>query len=131
MDATYLTAVHYKGAELGCTTWGSCNAVTTSKYAVIFGIPMALLGAFYYLGILILALIHIDTRRILPLKLISLGTAFGFIFSIFLVYLQLFVIHEICIYCMFSAGTSTILFILGILIILSLRKEKHKIANSN
>jgi len=123
LDATYLTAVHYRGADLGCTDWGSCNEVTTSKYSEIFGIPLALLGALYYLGVFILSLIHFDTKKLLPLKLIPFATAFGFLFSLGLVYLQLFVIHAICLYCMFSALTSTTLFILSLFILKYFKKR--------
>ncbi|MFH1534253.1 MAG: vitamin K epoxide reductase family protein [Nitrospirota bacterium] len=115
IDASYLTLVHYKGAELGCDAWGSCNVVTTSEYSVIFGIPMALMGALYYLSVLILALVYVDTKWKLPLKLIPIATSFGFLFSLWLIYLQLFIIHAICLYCMFSAGTSTTLFILSLI----------------
>ncbi len=127
VDASYLTAIHYKGAELGCNEWGSCNEVTTSKYSVIFGIPMALMGVLYYLAILIGALVYIDTKWKLPLILIPIATTFGFLFSIGLVYLQLFVIHAICIYCMFSAGTSTTLFILSLIYLFTRPSEQADI----
>lgn len=117
IDATYLTVIHYKGAELNCTAWGSCNEVTTSEYSVIFGIPMALFGALYYLTVLVLSLLYIDIKKQIILKLIPILTTFGFLFSLWLVYLQLFVLYSICIYCMFSAGTSTILFILSIILL--------------
>ncbi|NIA02246.1 MAG: hypothetical protein GWP15_02585 [Nitrospirae bacterium] len=124
IDASYLTLVHYMGAELGCTEWGSCNEVTTSEYSVIFGIPMALMGALYYLAVLILALVYIDTKWKFPLKLIPIATTFGFLFSLGLIYLQLFVIHAICLYCMFSAGTSTILFILSMIYLFTRPSEQ-------
>lgn len=122
LDATYLTVVHYMGSELNCTNWGSCNEVTTSEYSVIFGIPMALMGAGYYLTILLLSLVYVDTKKEIILKPLLPLTAFGFLFSLLLIYLQLFVIYAICIYCMFSAGTSTTLFILSIL----LQKKRSK-----
>jgi uncharacterized membrane protein len=117
LDATYLTVVHYIGEGLNCSDWGSCNEVTTSKYSVILGIPTALLGSLYYLTVLLLALIHFDTKKSLPLKLIPPLTVVGFLFSLWFVYIQLFVLHAICMYCMFSAGTSTALFILGMLVL--------------
>lgn len=131
LDSVYLTAVHYAGSELNCGYFGSCNEVTTSEYSIIFGIPTALLGALYYLTVLILGLIHVDTKKLLPLKLITPIVTFGFLFSFWLVYLQIVIIEQICLYCMASAGTTTILFALGLYMFLKLRKEKREINNSD
>jgi uncharacterized membrane protein len=60
-------------------------------------------------------------------------TVFGFIASLWFLYVQLFIIHSLCFYCLFSALDSIILFILGLTFSLrfnpgsssqSLRKDK-------
>ena len=113
IDATYLTIKHFLGTPIPCSILQGCEQVTNSPYSLIFGIPVALFGALYYLAILLLAVIYIDSRKPSVLKLLACLTPFGFLASLWFVYLQIFVIKAICLYCMVSATTSTILFILG------------------
>ncbi|MBL4694621.1 vitamin K epoxide reductase family protein [Candidatus Gracilibacteria bacterium] len=112
LDATYLTILHYTGADALCAI-GGCNEVLTSEYSIIFGIPMALLGAIYYLSVFLLSVFYYESRNAKVLKILSLYTIAGLLASAYFVYLQLFVIGKICQYCMLSATTSTILFIFG------------------
>ncbi len=121
-DATWLTAKHFLGGPLPCLT-GGCELVTTSAYSNILGIPVALLGAGYYLTQLILAIAYFESKSLTPLRLASYLATAGLLASIYFVSLQLFVLHAICIYCMVSAGTSTTLFILGLLLLRHLRKQ--------
>lgn len=114
-DATYLAAKHFLGTPVACSLLEGCEQVTSSPYAVIFGVPVALLGAFYYLAILILTVAYLDSRKLRLLKLASYLTWFGFSASLYFVYLQIFVIKAICLYCVVSAFTSTLLFIFGII----------------
>lgn len=116
LDASYLTVAHYGGIDLTCTILKGCEEVTTSEYSVIFGVPLALLGVFYYLTVLLLSLIYFDTKNRFILKIIPPLTVAGLFASAWFVYLQLFVIKAICEYCMISAATSTTLFIFGIFI---------------
>ncbi len=128
LDATYLTASHYLDAPLPCSILEGCEQVTNSEYAVVFGIPVALGGVFYYLSIFILSVAYLDIRNNKILYIIPPLTAIGFLASVWFVYLQLFIIKAICPYCMLSAATSTILFILGIFI---LKYTGKKIININ
>lgn len=118
-DATYLTAKHYLGSPVTCILFEGCEKVTTSPYSVVYGVPVALLGALYYATVLILAVAYFDSRRISILKLMAAITPAGFLASLWFVYLQLFVINAICFYCMVSAATSTALFGLGMYILLA------------
>jgi uncharacterized membrane protein len=112
LDATYLTAQHYLGAIPPCVITTGCETVLTSEHSVIFGIPTALWGAMYYLLLFILAVLALDLKPEI-IRFVAYLTPIGFFASLYFVYLQLFVIKEICSYCMISAATSTILFILG------------------
>jgi uncharacterized membrane protein len=49
--AGYLTYVHYAGVSITCST-GGCETVQHSRYAEIFGVPVALLGLLAFVGIL-------------------------------------------------------------------------------
>ena len=115
LDATYLTIQHYRGAGLECGPLRECDAVTTSQYAVIGGIPLALLGALYYLAILLLTVAYYDTKHLRIPAIIARLTILGFLASLILVYLQTFVIHAFCFYCLLSAVTSTSLFVLAVI----------------
>lgn len=105
IDATYLTIVHYKNVIPPCTI-GSCETVLTSKYAEIFGVPTALLGSLFYIFIIVLCVLILTSYRNLFLKLFYILAAWGFIFSMYLLALQAFVLHSFCQYCLLSVATS-------------------------
>lgn len=89
-------------------------AVTTSTYATIFGVPVALLGALYYGMLLLLLMAYRETSRRVFLVLCMGATSVGLGMTLWFVYLQLFVLRALCQWCMVSALTTTLLFILMI-----------------
>ncbi|MEX1061832.1 MAG: vitamin K epoxide reductase family protein [Patescibacteria group bacterium] len=119
LDAVYLTAQHYLGFTLTCPITG-CSAVLKSSYAAFLGFPISLYGAFYYLAILVSAVAYLDTRKEVFLLGAALITIPGFLITLYLIYLQLFVINSICLYCLISATTTTALF--GLFLPLLLRR---------
>ncbi|MEK7494135.1 MAG: vitamin K epoxide reductase family protein [Patescibacteria group bacterium] len=121
LDASYLTYKHYLGGVPPCTLHG-CEVVLTSAQSEFMGIPIALFGALYYATILLLSLAYIISKKEMVLRHTAYLTPAGFLASAYFVYLQLFVINAICLYCMASATTSTILFILGIYVIIKMRR---------
>src|SRR3989344_9271480 len=123
IDAAYLTFEHFLGRVPPCSIISGCEKVTTSPYAEVFGIPLALFGAVYYFALLVLIIAHFDLKNAIILKIAALITPIGFLASLYFVYLQVFIIKAICLYCMISAATSTILFILGMFY---LKKNKTK-----
>ena len=94
--AAYLTYVHYEPRALVCTIGGGCETVQDSKYAVIAGIPVAVLGLAYWIAALVLVIWNSELARALTAALALAGLAF----AAYLVILQLFVIDAICIWCM-------------------------------
>ncbi len=125
LDAVFLTAKHYSGQEVSCSLTGGCNDVLTSQYATMLGFPTSLWGAGYYLVILAAALLYLKQQNWLSEKILSYFTFGGFLFSLYLVYLQLFVIQSICPYCLLSALTSTILFVLSLTCLLTKKTYEH------
>ena len=113
LDATYLTIEHHKGRVPPCAIQG-CEIVLTSGQSKIIGVPVALLGSLYYLAVLIMSIIYLESGKVSVLRFASFFTIIGIIVSAYFVYLQLFVIHQICQYCLISAGTSTALFGFGV-----------------
>ncbi len=102
----YLTWVHYSGKAALCTGAGGCEQVLTSRFAVVAGIPVALLGLGLYLTLLGLSLWRALARAgappLVPLALFGLALA-GALYSGYLTYLELFVIRAICPWCVSSA----------------------------
>lgn len=93
---------------------GSCEVVQTSKWATLLGAPVAGWGVFYYVATLVVALAGLssalaDSRR-LSLAMVAV-TGVGVLFSVWLTYLELFVIHAICQWCVVSALLATALFV--------------------
>jgi len=115
LDASYLALKHFQGIAPNCSVLEGCAQVTLSKFAVVAGVPIALMGALYYLAIFLLMIAYTETKNSTILKFVRYFTILGFLASGYFVYLQLFVIKYICIYCMGSATTSTLLFVTALL----------------
>lgn len=124
-DAGYLTWKHYANTAVPCFITTGCDTVTTSSYAVVAGIPVALGGAFYYLVMVIGAMLAIETGRTVWLKRMTIFSLCGLAASIYLVSVMAFVLHAYCIYCFGSAATSTLLFILSAFLWPKLRRGNN------
>ncbi len=113
----YLTWVYTTDQVAVCLGSGGCETVQHSPYAWIMGIPIPTLGAGAYL--LVLALAALGLRGLQPAEwtvLALFGTALvGLLFSAYLTYLELFVIHAICLWCAVSAVIQVFLFILAVM----------------
>ena len=109
--AGYLTYVHYAGLHVLCAASGGCETVQTSSYAKLAGVPVPLLGLIGYLGILASLFFRGETGR-----LVTAGLALvGFGFSLYLTYLELFVIKAICQWCVGSAVLLTAIAVLAVI----------------
>jgi len=106
----YLTYTHFFGLAPVCLASGQCEIVQSSKYAVMFGIPVPLIGLVGYALMLASLQIKNELGRLLGVLL----TVGGFAFSCYLTYLELFVIHAICQWCVSSAITVTVMAVLMI-----------------
>lgn len=113
VDASYLTASHYFHVALPCTVTRGCEIVTTSSYAEVVGVPVALLGAAFYLAVFFGIVTYRETKNPALLRGVSMFTVFGLVASGWFLYVQAFVLHAFCQYCLLSAVTSTTLFALG------------------
>jgi uncharacterized membrane protein len=92
---------HYAGVAPVCVGGsGGCQSVQASSYATIFGVPVAALGLVSYSGLLLAALLRGEAGVYLGLLVALVGT----LFSAYLTYLEVFVIHAICEWCVASAA---------------------------
>lgn len=112
-DASYLTYEHYAKVIPPCSisAFADCGKVLQSEYAVIFGIPLALLGLIHYIVEFLVIVYAVFSRKKIWRRFAFFFTAIGLIVSIGLVYLQIGIIGAICQYCMISALTSILLYI--------------------
>jgi uncharacterized membrane protein len=112
IDSVYLTWVKFTGSYVTCGPIGNCEAVNTSRYAEVAGIPIALIGLLGYL--LIIAVIALE--KWLPAQKEVLRLAFfgftltGTIYSIYLTYVEIAILEAICPYCVISAVLMVVLF---------------------
>jgi uncharacterized membrane protein len=115
--ALYLTL--YKVGVIGilsCSV-GSCETVNTSRWSLLFGIPIAAWGLAAYAALLVLALVGGTERNegSVPIaRLIVALAGWSVLFSAWLTYLELFVIHAICIWCVTSALLWVVIFAVSV-----------------
>jgi uncharacterized membrane protein len=114
-DAWYLTVEHLTGESVQCTVIHGCSEVLSSRYATIAGYPLAGLGALAYFTVFSLTILalfgyHIAGKLLLPLVLVMC------LVSLWLIYLQAFVIHAFCQFCLLSAATTFVLTVLMIML---------------
>jgi uncharacterized membrane protein len=106
----YLLSVHWGWGQIACFDIGDCEVVNTSRYAELLGIPVALLGAATYLALLVSGVLiwrHISEE---PASLVQfLLAAIGVVFSIYLTYVEIFVLRAICPWCVLSAILITLI----------------------
>ena len=103
--------------QLSCSV-GSCETVNTSEWSTLLGQPVALWGLGFYVATFMTAVAGLGQRladsRPLSLLLASMSGV-GVLFSGWLTYLELFVIHAICMWCVISAIIVTIIFAVSLL----------------
>ncbi|MDP2684540.1 MAG: vitamin K epoxide reductase family protein [bacterium] len=113
IDTAYLSTKQLAGSSIVCSIYevNSCENVLTSEYSRLLGLPLSVWGFGYYMTIFVLALIYSASADRKFFKILFGLSIFGFLFSLRLVYLQFFVIENLCFYCMLSALFSTLIFI--------------------
>lgn len=123
-DAGYITYEEIQGVVPPCGPGFDCGAVLNSPYAHIGPVPLSALGLLYYTTILVLGFLHVSEVQIGKIfgkntlfsqlttldELVLLSTA-GLLFSGYLVFLMAVIIGAWCKFCLISAGTSTLLFV--------------------
>ncbi len=117
IDSVYLAYVKFSHTPIYCTPGlGDCAVVQTSQWSEIWGIPIAVLGAIAYL--ILISIFLFENRIGLLTKysdyLLFGISLFGFLYSLFLTWLEIFVIHALCQWCILSALCMTIIFIVTI-----------------
>lgn len=101
--SVYLTATHYDDdVALVCSATGSvdCHAVTTSEYSELAGVPLPLLGLLFFVGFAVLITPWALRSELPALRWARLAsTVVGVLFVVYLVTVELAVLHKICLWC--------------------------------
>jgi uncharacterized membrane protein len=104
-DATYLTVSHLAGDDSVCGASHGCSTVLSSKYAVIAGIPTAGFGVLAYFSVFSAATLgafgYVSARKFLTWIVVAMFAA-----TLWFLYLQAFVLHAFCPFCLFSAAVT-------------------------
>lgn len=98
----YLIRNRAKKQHTVCPIGGHCDEVLESKWSHVFGIKNDILGIVYYLFIVALAIYVYAFQQPYPF-FATILTVLAFVFSVFLVYIQAYVIRQYCFYCLISA----------------------------
>ena len=110
--ALYIAVVESGGGAPQCLAGGhGCETVANSHYSHIAGINVAVFGIVGYVLLLGASVLAGDVARIGGLAVALVG----FAFSVYLTYLELFVIDAICQWCVASAVLMTLLFVVSVL----------------
>ncbi|MEO5754412.1 MAG: vitamin K epoxide reductase family protein [Chthoniobacterales bacterium] len=107
-DATFLTVAHLTGDDAVCGSALGCSAVLGSRYATTMGIPTAAFGAVAYFTVFSLAILGLFGYAKMRT---FLGVVVGLMFaaSLYFLYLQAFVLHAFCPFCLLSAALTFLL----------------------
>lgn len=112
--ASYLSFVEVTKTQAICGPIGDCNTVQQSRFATLFGIlPVGVLGLLGYLAIIAAWLVwRFGSRKFRKLGIQAIWgmSWFGIIFSIYLTFLEPFVIGATCAWCISSALVMTLIF---------------------
>lgn len=101
--------------NLNCSI-GSCETVNLSRWSIFLGAPVAAWGVGFYAVMFVLSVASLQDHYAHSAgmsKLLALASGGGFLFTIWLTYLELLVIHAICQWCVISAIIVTMMFVIA------------------
>ncbi len=117
--AAWLVRVHLalaageSGGACGLGGPSGCDAVNSSRFASLLGVPIAYLGLAFYVGLLVSAVFDLRSGK---LRTVAYARSFGalaVLYSLFLAGMSLFVLRALCVFCAALYGINVVIFILG------------------
>lgn len=114
LDSIYLSYVKITQTPIYCTPGlGHCETVNASRWSEIWGIPVAIFGIMAYFVVILILILGNHVKWINNYQnFLLFGVSFsGFLFSLYLTYIELFVLHTICQWCILSAISITAILI--------------------
>jgi uncharacterized membrane protein len=107
-DAIYLTVQALTGETLACGGSPDCFRVLGSQYARVGGIPVAALGTLAYFSVFTFATFTLF-EYVRAQLLLKLTITIMFLVTLWFLYVQAFLLHAYCRYCLFSAAITFLL----------------------
>jgi uncharacterized membrane protein len=113
----YMTIYKVTSNNAMCLGSGDCSTVNASRYAEVYGIPVATIGIAGYFAIL---LTHWYERRDKffekngPMLIFGMALT-GFLFTLYLIYVEFALLNAICPFCLTSQISMTIIFIISVI----------------
>jgi len=113
----YMTIYKLTENNAMCLGSGDCSTVNASRYSEVYGIPVAFIGVLGYGSILASLLLEKRNdffRQNSTLIIFGLSLA-GFVFTLYLIYVELYLIKALCPFCLISQVAMTLLFIISLI----------------
>jgi uncharacterized membrane protein len=112
----YMTIYKITSNDALCLGSGDCSTVNASRYSEVYGIPVAAVGIAGYFAIL---LVHWYEGRARFFEenglMLIFGLALaGFLFTVYLIYVEFAILQAFCPFCLTSQAAMTIIFIISI-----------------
>jgi len=112
----YMTIYKVTSNNAMCLGSGDCSTVNASSYSEVYGIPVAIFGVLGYLAIL--AVHYFENRNRFfeqNSALMIFGMALtGFLFTVWLIYVEVALLKAICPFCVTSQTAMTIIFMIAV-----------------
>jgi len=112
----YMTIYKITSNNAMCLGSGDCSTVNASRYSEVYGIPVAVFGVLGYAAIL--ATLFFETRNTFFKQnstLMIFGMALtGFLFTLWLIYVEVAILKALCPFCVTSQTAMTIIFIIAV-----------------
>jgi len=113
----YMTIYKLTDNDAMCIGSGGCSVVNSSRYSEVNGIPVAVLGVLGYASIL--ALLFLENRpgffRENGVMMLFGVTLTGFLFTLYLIFVEVALIKAYCPFCLTSQAVMTVIFILSVI----------------
>lgn len=113
----YMTIYKATSNDALCLGSGDCSTVNASRYSEVYGIPVAAVGIAGYLAILLVQWYEQRDKffeKNGPLLIFGLALA-GFLFTVYLIYVEFAILQAYCPFCLTSQAAMTIIFIISII----------------
>jgi uncharacterized membrane protein len=115
--SSYMTIYKLTNNNSMCLGSGDCSTVNASKYSEVYGIPVGLVGVAGYTSILLVLLLENRNdflRRNGTLFIFGLALT-GFMFTLYLIYIEFAILKAVCPFCLTSQVVMTIIFVISVI----------------
>ena len=113
----YMTIYKVTSNEAMCLGSGECSTVNASRYSEVYGIPVAVVGIAGYVAILLVQWYEQRDKffeKNGPLLIFGMALA-GFLFTVYLIYVEFAILQALCPFCLASQAAMTVIFIISII----------------